>query len=210
MSESRMTRQPIAARKKPAPPEESRPGEGLSARLRQARKMQNLTLKDVAERAGLSIGLVSQIERGLTTPSMRSLRELAGALGLPVGSLFSHGDGGNIEEMRHIVRKDMRRVLKLDHIGLHMEIFTPAEGYAIQAFTTYLSPGGMSGLEFDAHEGQECGMVIDGQLELFLGSERYLLGPGDSFSFQSTTPHRYWNPGTTMTYLHWMITPPIY
>ena len=205
-----MTSRSISSQKQPARSGETRPGERLSACLRQARKMQNLTLKDVANRAGLSIGLVSQIERGLTTPSMRSLRELARALSLPVGSLFSHSGSGNIEEMRHIVRKDMRRVLKLDHIGLHMEIFTPAEGYAIQAFTTYLSPGGMSGLEFDAHEGQECGMVIDGQLELFLGSERYLLGPGDSFSFQSTTPHRYWNPGTTMTYLHWMITPPIY
>ena len=172
--------------------------------------MQRLTLKDVADRAGLSIGLVSQIERGLTTPSMRSLRELAKTLGLPVGSLFSPGDSTNIDEMRHIVRKNMRRVLKLDRIGMHMEIFTPAEGYTIQAFTTYLSPGGMSGREFDSHAGQECGIVIDGQLELFLGHAQYLLGPGDSFSFESKTPHRYWNPGTTMTYLHWMITPPIY
>ena len=172
--------------------------------------MQGLTLKDVANRARLSIGLISQIERGLTTPSMRSLRQFAKALSLPVGSLFSHSDGANVDEIRHIVRKNTRRVLKLDRIGMHMEIFTPAEGYAIQAFTTYLSPGGMSGPEFDSHAGQECGIVIDGQLELFLGSEQYLLGPGDSFSFESKTPHRYWNPGTTMTYLHWMITPPIY
>lgn len=185
-------------------------GFGLSAMLRDARKSKGLNLQDVAEATGLSIGLISQIERGLTTPSMRSLRQIANALGLSVSSLFAHADDEDSGESRHIVRKHMRRVLNLESIGMHMEIMTPIEGAPIQAFVAYMLPGGISGPEFDSHVGQEFGIIIDGQLELFLGAQRYLLNPGDSFSFNSQTPHRYTNPGTTMTYIHWVITPPIY
>lgn len=201
--------QPKDAARRAAPPEAA-DGRDLSQRLRQARRAQELTLATLAERAGLSIGFISQVERGLTTPSMRSLRLLAGALGLRVEELFSHPTGGDAREERHVVRRDRRRVLNLEAIGMHMEIMTPRESGSIQLFAAYLRPGGISGPEDDRHEGSECGVVIDGQLELWLDGEKYLLGAGDSFSFESRTPHRYRNPGPTMTYLHWTITPPIY
>lgn len=182
----------------------------LADLLREARKKKDLSLQEVADATGLSVGLISQIERGLTTPSMRSLRQIADAVGVSVSSLFARTDAEGVGEDRHITRKDGRRVLNLESIGMHMEIMTPAEGAPIQAFVAYLLPGGMSGTEFDSHIGHEFGIIIDGQLELFLGPQRYLLNPGDTFSFNSETPHRYINSGTTMTYIHWVITPPIY
>lgn len=182
----------------------------LTARLRQSRAGQGLSLKQVATRSGLSIGFISQVERGLTSPSMRSLRQLADALGLQVDDLFSQPPAAKKREARHIVRKDMRRVLNLDDIGMHMEIVTPRSAPGVQAFAAYLRPGGTSGKEYDSHRGQECGIILDGQLELWLDDEKYVLGPGDAFSFNSKTPHRYRNPGPTMTYIHWVITPPIY
>jgi len=211
--QSEMPRSPVTATRPKRPGDDSpdKSGSvGLSALLRDARKKKGLNLKDVSDATGLSIGLISQIERGLTTPSMRSLRQVAGALGLSVSSLFAHSDEEDADEGHHIVRKHMRRVLNLKSIGMHMEIMTPIEGTPIQAFVAYLLPGGMSGTEFDSHIGEEFGIIIDGQFELFLGSQRFLLNPGDSFNFNSKTPHRYVNPGTTMTYIHWVITPPIY
>jgi transcriptional regulator with XRE-family HTH domain len=184
--------------------------DGLAMRLRQARKAQGLRLTDVAKRTGLTIGLISQVERGLTTPSMRSLRQLADALGIQVDELFRQPPAASDREADHIVRKDRRRVLNLERIGMHMEILTPKKTRAVQAFAAYLLPGGISGTEFDAHHGQECGIIVDGQLELWLGKEKYLLGAGDCFSFNSRTPHRYRNPGPTMAYIHWVIAPAIY
>jgi transcriptional regulator with XRE-family HTH domain len=201
---------PPAGPKGPSPKGSPARNPALAALLREARKSKDLSLKDVADATGLSIGLISQIERGLTTPSMRSLRQIADAVGVSVSSLFARTDAEDAGESRHITRKHMRRVLNLDSIGMHMEIMTPEEGTPIQAFVAYLLPGGMSGTEFDSHIGHEFGIIIDGQLELFLGPQRYLLNPGDSFSFNSQTPHRYVNSGPTMTYIHWIITPPIY
>ena len=199
-----------AEAKRPARKGTSARNLALSKLLREARQGRGLNLQAVADATGLSIGLISQIERGLTTPSMRSLRQIADAVGVSVSSLFDKTDADDAGEGRHVTRKHMRRVLSLESIGMHMEIMTPDAGTPIQAFVAYLLPGGMSGPEFDSHVGQEFGIIIDGQLELFLGSRRYLLNPGDSFSFNSETPHRYVNSGTTMTYIHWVITPPIY
>ena len=182
----------------------------LGRRIRQARKAQGLSLKDIADRTGLSIGFVSQVERRLTTPSMASLRGLAKALGLQVAELFHQASTASPNEADHIVRRNQRRVLDLESIGMHMEIVTPREVKGVQAFAAYLRPGGISGQKFDSHHGQECGIIIDGQLELWLGSEKHLLNAGDAFSFNSRTPHRYRNPGPTMTYVHWIIAPAIY
>jgi transcriptional regulator with XRE-family HTH domain len=193
-----------------APPPLAQDGRELGHRLRQARRAQGLTLTALAGRCGLSIGFISQAERGLATPSMRSLRLLAGALGLRVEELFSHPTASDAREAAHVVRRDRRRVLSLESIGMHMEIMTPPGETAIQLFTAYLRPGGISGAEDDRHQGCECGVILDGQLELWLDGAKHLLGPGDSFTFDSRTPHRYRNPGPTMTCIHWMITPPIY
>jgi transcriptional regulator with XRE-family HTH domain len=201
---------PPAGAKRRSPKGSPARNPALADLLREARKNKDLSLQDVADATGLSIGLISQIERGLTTPSMRSLRQIADAVDVSVSSLFARTDAEDAGEARNITRKDMRRVLNLESIGMHMEIMTPPEGTPIQAFVAYLLPGGMSGTEFDSHIGHEFGIIIDGQLELFLGPQRYLLNPGDTFSFNSETPHRYVNSGTTMTYIHWVITPPIY
>lgn len=178
--------------------------------LRALRTGKRLSLKVVAGRAGLSIGLLSQIERGLTTPSMRSLRQISAALGVSPSLLFEAFEPDDTSEGRHVVRRSGRKVLGLEHIGLHMEIMSPEGGGPIQGFASYLRPGGESGPEFDSHEGHEFGIVVDGCLDLFLGTDVYNLAPGDSFAFCSETPHRYANPGPTMTYVHWVITPPIY
>jgi transcriptional regulator with XRE-family HTH domain len=182
----------------------------LGPRIRELRKAQGLGLVAVAERSGLSLGLISQIERGLTSPSMRSLRQIARALGIQVERLFMAPPAPDPDEALNLVRAEGRRILDLAHTGIHIELVTPPEFPGVQAFCAYIRPGGASGPEFDSHVGKECGIVVSGQFELWLGNRHYMLGPGDSFSFDSETPHRYRNPGATMTCIHWVISPPIY
>lgn len=183
----------------------------LGGKMREVRKAAGLSLQEVAERAELSVGLISQIERGLTSPSIRSLRLLAAALATPVDHFFSRPEEPDEAERTYVVRPRTRRVLDLSHRGMTMEIISPPEqGAAMQTFITNLQPGGGSGIELDVHDGEEAGLVLCGQFELWLGDKRFLLSEGDSFRFNSRTPHRYRNPGETLTRVHWTATPPIY
>ena len=178
-------------------------------RIREVRKAKGISIPVVAERAGLSAGLISQVERGLTSPSIRSLRQIGAALEVPVEIFFTPapvGEGNSAVA----VRPGSRRLLLLPHHGMYTELLTLESKGALQAFIANIEPGGGSGPEFDTHEGEEAGLVLAGRLELWVDGERMLLDEGASFRFSSKLPHRYRNPGSVPTRVHWVITPPIY
>ncbi|MDX5361546.1 MAG: cupin domain-containing protein [Alphaproteobacteria bacterium] len=186
------------------------PDQALGALMRQARKDRSLSMHAVATRAGLSVGLISQIERGLTSPSIRSLRLLADAIGVPVESFFTNAETVADEEAEFVVRPANRRLLDLRRAGITMQITTPRTRGDLQMFLTEIEPGAYSGPELDTHDGEEAGVVIAGQLDLWLGEKRFHLFEGDAFRYRASTPHRYGNPGKTVTRVHWVYTPPIY
>ena len=186
------------------------PDQALGALMRQARKDRGLSINAVASKAGLSIGLISQIERGLTSPSIRSLRLLAHAIGVPVETFFTQGDPVTVDEADFVVRPASRRMLDLHHAGIAMQIITPSAPGALQMFMAEIAPGAYSGAELDSHESEEAGIVISGQLDLWLGTRQFQLFEGDAFRFGPMTPHRYGNPGRAVTRVHWIYTPPIY
>jgi transcriptional regulator with XRE-family HTH domain len=184
--------------------------QALGARMRKARQQRSLSLNTIAQNAGLSVGLISQIERGLTSPSIRSLRLIAKAIGVSVDAFFVETGPSSEEEAGFIVRPANRRVLDLGPAGITMQITTPKTDGDLQMFLTEIDPGSYSGPELDTHEGEEAGVVIAGQLELWLSDRRFTLFEGDSFRYRASTPHRYGNPGRTVTRVHWVYTPPIY
>lgn len=103
--------------------EEDAPQDGIGPRLRARRKVRGLSLQLVAARAEVSIGQLSQIERGLSMPSVRSLRAICAALEMPVGWLFD-GDGAGPEDPV-VVPRHRRRVLDLGEKGMIKEMMTP-------------------------------------------------------------------------------------
>ena len=108
------------------------------------------------------------------------------------------------------MRHDQRRILNLAHTGISIELLTTSGFENVQTFFAYIIPGGSSGADYDSHEGSESGVVLTGQLELWLDGAKHLLNPGDSFCFDSRTPHRYLNPGKAILQTYWVISPPIY
>lgn len=182
----------------------------FGVKIRHLRKERGLSLKDLSGMSGLSIALISQVERGLNTPSMRSIRLLAAALGVTVQSLFSEVEEVPDSATDVVVHSANRRVLNLGRIGTFMELLTPKGFQELQVFHSYIDPGAGSGPEYDSHAGSECGVILAGRLDLWLGERKMRLVAGDSFSFQSEVPHRYENPGKTMTQVIWIVTPPIY
>ena len=189
---------------------EADPDLSLGLKMRQIRKVRGLSLQSVARKAGVSIGLVSQIERGLTSPSIRSLRQLGAALDVPVERFFGNGEALEEDDAGIVMHPRNRRVLNLAGKGVSKELLTPSDDGVLELMIVNVEPGGSSGSEFYDHEGEEAGLVLSGKIELWVGERYFLLEEGDSFRFTSHTPHRFANHGEIAAKIVWSVTPPLY
>lgn len=178
----------------------------IGSRLRELRKDRALSIQQVADRVGLSIGMISQIERGLSTPSLRSLRLLAEAMDVPVSWFFASPKGHS--ESRHIVRRAQRRRLRVPDVGVVQELLSPDSASTIEIYEVTLEAGGSSGPDSYSHEGEKAGLVIEGEMQLLIGDEVHELQCGDSFHFPSTQPHRFANPGRSPSRFVWIVANP--
>ncbi len=174
--------------------------------LRKARRM---TLASLALQSGLSVGHLSQIERGLSTPSIKALHGISRALDVNISWFFSNADPGPVEEREFIVRQNRRRQIRFDG-GISDFLLTPSLQSDLELLMSTFAPGATSGASPYTHTGEEAGIVMSGKLEIWVDGKRFLLGQGDSFCFKSTLPHRYLNPGSTDAVVIWAITPPSY
>lgn len=182
--------------------------DGIGRKLRLRRAIKALSLQDVAERADISIGLLSQIERGMTTPSLKSLRQICAALDMPVGWLFDVPEG---EHGEVVVRASARRVMSLGPKGMTKELLSPDSVPGIQMIRIVIQPGGSSGdLPYNNDAGSKCGTVLAGTLGLEVDGREYVLGAGDSFAFPAVKLHRFWCVGDQPADLIWVVTPALY
>jgi transcriptional regulator with XRE-family HTH domain len=181
--------------------------EGLGRKLRLRRTIKRFSLQYVAERADISIGLLSQIERGLTTPSLRSLRQICTALDMPVGWLF---DVPTSKQEGAVVRASARRTLDLGPKSMRKELLSPDEVTGIQMMRIEIRPGGAWGEASRNESGAKCGIVMSGTLALELDGAVHVIGPGDSFAFEATRLHRFWCEGQETVDLLWVVAPAVY
>ncbi len=175
----------------------------LGIRLRRLRVKGGLSLAKVARTTGISAGFLSAIERGQMHASVATLRKLARFYKTSILSFFNPSTANP-----YIVKPAQRKVLEAGD-GVRMELL--AWGHTIMEPHLFrVSPGAGSG-EAYTHEGEEFLYVLRGQLEISLDeSERFLLRAGDSFYFESSTPHRWHNPGEKETEILWVNTPPTF
>lgn len=190
-------------------PDDTDSGDYLGARVRELRKARDMTLQNVAEGSGFSVGYLSQIERNLATPSIKALHDIARVLGVNISWFFPDSDYGTEGERQYIVRAQHRRALNFG-LGITDQLLCPSLSGQLELLCSTFEPGASSGEEPYTHRGEEAGVVISGELDLWIDKEKFRLGKGDSFNFPSTTPHRYRNPGKTETLVIWAITPPSY
>ncbi len=177
----------------------------LGQKLRGLRQMRDLSIQEVAERSGLSVGAVSQIERGLSAPSVRSLRRLSDVLEFTVADLVTDGDPPPLNELGRIVRAKTRQPLRLSSNGVTKELLSPSTPGGLEQLLVTLEPEGSSGEECYTHRGEECGHVLEGRLELTIAEDVFFLEEGDSFRFRSSIPHRFRNAHRGRTRVIWTI-----
>ena len=177
---------------------------GLGDRLRARRRRANLTLKQVAEKTGLSISFLSTVERGLAGLSISTLQKLTRLYGITVLDLMddrSH-PGRLVRLSERPELPGSRRGVRIQQLALGRLQMEP------QVFI--IEPGGGSEGAYD-HAGEEFILVQRGTLEIWLDeTEHYLLNPGDCLYFPSTLPHRWRNPGSQETEVLWVNTPPTF
>jgi transcriptional regulator with XRE-family HTH domain len=191
------------------------------------REERGLSVRELARRISCSPSLISQIERGLSAPSVGILYAIASELRASLDFLFgvavpgdamlatAHGDGhvrsgagGNGTGAGHglVQRRSSRRTIDLAS-GVRWERLTPGADERVDFLEVIYEPSGRS---TDTrrplrHDGQEYGLVVSGRLQASVGFETLELGPGDSIAFDSSLPHQYWNTTDADVHAIWVV-----
>ena len=166
----------------------------LGEELRGLRKAHGLTLQDLADASGKSVSFISKIERGLARPSITALQDIAEALSVPIGWFFQTDGPVPADERPYIVRKDRRRRLtysgmaSTDYMGFADYLLSASLDGELALGMSEYEPGGTTGDDLYTHKGEEAGLVIEGEIELALDEEIFLLNAGDSFPSLPTFP----------------------
>ena len=180
--------------------------DGVGARLRKARGLQGVRLKDIAEQAGVSESYLSQIERGRARGSVATLKRVTEALGMSMVELFEPG----LAEHPHLIRGSALSYLALDD-GARKALLTPGLLNHLEVFVGDFAAGGSTGPEPYSHgDSDELLLVIEGEVSLELGDDRFELSKGDSIFYRSSIPHRLSNPHDAQAHVVWAISPPSY
>jgi transcriptional regulator with XRE-family HTH domain len=187
----------------------------IGGRLEALRHEHRYSIRRLAERAGVSASLISDVERGKVEPSISTLKRLADALGTTLTYFFSEpttstgrvvraGERAPLKE-KSPGRSDAARTA-METAGVRFELASPAESTTIEAIFGRYDVGASMG-EPVTHEGEEWGMVLRGRLKVTVGDEIYFLDPGDAIAYPSTIPHRLENVADEPTEYIWIDTP---
>ncbi len=175
----------------------------LGSCVRSLRQRAGLSIQELGQRTKLSTGMISQLERGLATPSVRTLRLLSLALEVPISYFFDHAP--EAEPSPFIVRKAERKLLRLSSSGVLKELLSPQHPGQLEIYEITLQPGGSSGSGSGiAHKGEKAGYVLRGRLRLWLTDEPHLLDAGDSFRFPGSVQSMFDNPGDEPASVVWI------
>ncbi len=188
----------------------------LEEKIQALRRERRMSLNELSKKSGVSKSLLSHIERGMSVPTVTTLQKIAKALDTSISNLFSESEEDKsslslaaktmVSNRVFVVRKEYRKKL-ITPWGVMQEMLCPDLQHQIELiYLRYPVGGGMGGSY--SHEGEECGVVIEGRLKGTIGNQVVFLEEGDSIYFDSSIPHCMENAGETEATAIWAITPP--
>lgn len=188
----------------------------IGEKVKTLRLANRITLNELSQKSGVSKSLLSQIERNISVPTVTTLQKIANAFGIPISGMFSENkqvarttspnrNDTNSEGVM-VVRKGGRKRLIMPW-GAWQEMLCPDLRHRIE-FIFLHYPVGAKVEEFYTHDGEECGMVLEGRFKGTIGDQEIILEPGDSIYYDSSIPHRWENAGEMEVRAIWAITPP--
>jgi transcriptional regulator with XRE-family HTH domain len=178
----------------------------VGKKLKAIRLKQGMTIQELADRSRVSSNMISRVERGLTIPSVQILMKLADAFGKSINYFVEEVSTTHEVVFSSPGRRDT--TVYDDELNMHTESFT--SGLRDPQFISFLCTvpkGGSSGHQKMYHPGDELIVLLEGQLEVTIAGEAYLLEAGDSLSFKSHLPHRWDNVGEEDARVIWTLSP---
>jgi transcriptional regulator with XRE-family HTH domain len=187
------------------------PLEALGRAIRRAREAAGIGVREMAGRLGCSPSHVSQVERGVTSPSVHTLFSMVRELGLSLDDLLVAASSDvpplNAAEIGpwpgRIVRSSDRRRIALPG-GVKWEMLIPAVEEGFEFVEYVYDVGGHDGDDFFRRNGWEYGLVLEGRLKGAIGFAEFVLEAGDSIAFDSSAPHRFSNAGDVPARAVWV------
>jgi transcriptional regulator with XRE-family HTH domain len=176
--------------------------QGFGRNVRALRIKKNLTLHDLAKITSRSVSLLSQIETGKVSPSFSTMRIIADSLNISLSRLIldegaSEARDASLMEVRE--RKVLTTQGGVEHQLLSRNLTLPFEFISFE-----MPPGASTGEEPYSHEGLECGLLLEGTLEIQVGDKIYRMKPGDTFTLNSSIPHKFSNCGKKKARAVWV------
>jgi len=178
----------------------------LSEKIRRIRRDMGLTLADLARRCNCSKSLLSQIETGAVNPSLSILSTICESLGITMGSLFG-APPGEESNGAYLMHPNERKTMKTEG-GVGFQLLSKGLRLPCEFIMNRWPPGATTGSEVYSHEGQECGILLEGELIVEVLGRTYHLQPGDTVTYDSSIPHRVINPGQKESVAIWLNTEP--
>ncbi|MBT3787006.1 MAG: cupin domain-containing protein [Alphaproteobacteria bacterium] len=164
-------------------------GFDLGARLRGMRESHGLSQRELARRAGVTNGMISLIEQNRSSPSVGSLKKVLDGIPVTLADFFA----GDVNKGPKIffAAEDLLEIA--GGAVSYRQVGRDLSDKALQMIHERYAPGADTGRAMLSHEAEECGVVIQGQMELTVGNQRKLMGPGEAYYFDSRLPHRFRN-----------------
>ncbi|WP_018130907.1 helix-turn-helix domain-containing protein [Effusibacillus pohliae] len=163
--------------------------DGIYEKIRHYRTQQNMTLKDLAERTGLSISFLSQVERGGSSLAITSLQKIAQALGVPITQFFESDANQN-----YMVSVADRKPFQIEGSStIYCRLSGEISGRLLEPLLVTLNPGQGQETPY-SHPGEEFYFILQGGVVMVIDGKEYRLGEGDSIHFPSHLPHYWFNP----------------
>ncbi|GEN83781.1 transcriptional regulator [Sporosarcina luteola] len=169
-------------------------------KVKKMRSEQKLSLKDLSDKSGVSVSMISQIERRNVDPTLTTLYKLCKGLDVSISTLL-----GADEQAVQLVRKSERKSINFPQSNSKYELLTPINEGTIEMIMIHLEPGQVD-QQLVEHSGEECGYVVKGEMTIVLGDVEHILYEGDSIRFKSATPHRFFNHSQETAISVWAMT----
>lgn len=175
----------------------------LGQRIKKLRQKLGYTVRHLSTMAEVTPSLLSQIENNKVNPSINTLMAIAKAMKVPIGTFFEEP----IPEVEPVVKRDQRKKMQTGS-GVTFYLLTPKiSGHLMEFIYNEYEAGGSTG-ELYQHDGEECGIVLEGKLEVTYGEKVYVLNEGDSIVMDSKRSHKIRNVHEGKSAAIWVNTPP--
>jgi transcriptional regulator with XRE-family HTH domain len=178
----------------------------VGAHLRAVRTIYGLSQRELAKRAGVTNGLISLIEQNRVSPSVSSLKKVLDGIPMSIAEFFTL-DLSAIPQVFY--RSDELTDLGDRSVALKL-VAARRANRAMSVIHERYAPGADTGADMLRHEGEEGGVVVRGRIELTVGGETRVLGPGDAYYFTTAIPHRFRNSGSEPCEIVSASTPPTF